>query len=239
MRYRISPSDSEMGWVDGLYSRGLAEQMVWLSGLLTFGHEVLARIGRCVSSSVWRRVQVEGARLVTTAQHEQNQVSPERLQLGAASADPDRTTGVSMDGGRGEGWKEVKVGAVYDVALRLEKDERSGEYVDMAHAQDTAHTAVLEDGTTFQPALWSLAVQHEVPTARQSCVTADGAQWIWNLSADLFPDTSQIVDWYHAADHLAQVASALYPNDPKRAQQWLHQRQDDLFLGQTQPPHWI
>src|SRR5260221_6915362 len=171
-----------------------------------------------------------------TLQSHQAQISPERLQLGAASADHEGVKGVSMDGGMvnigGEGWKEVKVGAVYDVALRLEKDERSGEYVDMAHAQNTSYTAVLGDVEAFEPALWALAVRHKVPTARHSSVTADGAEWIWNISADLFPDSSQIVDYYHAADHLAQAATALYPDDPKRAQQWLHQRQDDLFLGQ-------
>ena len=42
------------------------------------------------------------------------------------------------------------------------------------------------------------------------------------------------MDWYHAADHLAQAATALYPDDPKRAQHWLRLRQDDLFLGQIQ-----
>jgi hypothetical protein len=49
------------------------------------------------------------------------------------------------------------------------------------------------------------------------------------LAADLFPDSVQIVDWYHACQHLA--ATALYPNDPDRAQGWLKQRKDALFLG--------
>ncbi|MEP7289159.1 MAG: hypothetical protein ABI947_25685 [Chloroflexota bacterium] len=145
-----SPRDAGLGLVEGLYSLGLAQQMVWLTGLLTCGQcvEVFARLGQCQvrESSLWRQVQTEGARLVAAAQHEQTQVSPERLPLDAASADHSTVKGVGMDGGmvniRREGWKEMKVGTVYDVVLRLEKDERSGEYVEMAHAQNTAYSAI-------------------------------------------------------------------------------------------------
>jgi hypothetical protein len=80
-----------------------------------------------------------------------------------------------------------------------------------------------------------LAVEQQVPTARQSSVTADGAEWIWNLSADLFPDSSQIVDWFHAADHLSEAAHALFPDQPKQVDTWFRQRQDDLFLGNIHP----
>ena len=225
--------------VNGLYSLDMAQQMVWLSGRLTFGEcvEVFERIGQCSvgRSSIWRRFQEHGERLVVAAQCEQSKVSPERIQLGAASSDHPIVKGVSMDGGmvniRGEGWKEMKVGAVYDVTLRLEYEERSGEYTEMPHAQQLAYCAVLGDVDTFRPALWALAVANALPTARQSSVTADGAEWIWNLSADLFPDSTQIVDWYHALDHLAAAATALFPTEPTRAQCWFHQAQDDLFLG--------
>jgi len=236
-----------MGVVEGVYSTSMAQHMVWLSGRLTFGEcvEVFERIGQCIvgRSSIWRRFQTHGERLVAVAQAEESQVCPERMQLGAASTDHATVKGASMDGGmvniRTEGWKEMKVGTVYDVALRLEYDERSGEYVQLPHAQNMGYTAVLGDVEQFRPALWALAVAHALPSARQSSVTADGAAWIWNLSADLFPDSAQIVDWYHALDHLAAAAEALFPTDAKRAERWLNQRQDDLFLGNldaiTQP----
>ncbi len=46
----------------------------------------------------------------------------------------------------------------------------------------------------FGPALWRLAVEHNIPQAADLSVTAD---WIWNLAADYFPDSVQIVDWFH------------------------------------------
>jgi hypothetical protein len=186
-------------------------------------------------SSLWRVTQSYGERLQSVAEEQASQVSPERVQLGAAITDHQQVKGVSLDGGmvniRGEGWKEMKVGAVYDVELRLERDARTEEYTYFAHAQRLAYTAVLGSVEQFTPALWALAVDKQVPTARQSSVTADGAEWIWNVCADYFPESTQIVDWYHATQHLSAAAQALFPDTPPRAQAWFRARQDDLFLG--------
>src|SRR5260221_3194630 len=155
--------------------------------------------------------------------------------MAPAWADHGQVKGVSMDGGmvniRQQGWKEMKVGAIYDVALRLEYDKRADEPADFAHAQNMAYTAVLGDVAHFAPALWALAVDQHLPTAQTSSVTSDGAEWIWNLPDDLFPDSSQIVDWFHACQHLSDAASAFFPVAPDAAQRWFHARQDDLFLG--------
>ncbi len=235
----FSPQDKRLGLQRGLYSRGLAQQMVWLSGLLPYEHcvEVFKRIGGSGlnASSVWRQTQTQGTRLLAQAQHEQGQVNPERLQVAPAWADHATVKGVSMDGGmvniRQQGWKEMKVGAIYDVVLRLEYDKHSDEYAEFAHADNLAYTAVLGDVAAFAPALWALAVHQQVPTADTSSVTSDGAEWIWNLAADLFPDSCQIVDYFHALQHLALAAAALFPDKPTHAQRWYADRQDDLFLG--------
>ncbi len=159
----------------------------------------------------------------------------ERVRLALPGFDHAQLKGVSMDGGkmnvRGEGWKEFKVGAVFDVDLRLERDPRTQELVEQAHGVHMDYTAVLGDVNEFAPAMWSLAVKQRVPLAADSSVTADGAEWIWNLAADYFPDSVQIVDWYHACQHLAQAAEALFPQDPQAANRWFNDRQDDLFHG--------
>lgn len=231
-----------MGVVDGLYSAGMARHMVWLSGLLTFEQcaEVFERIGGCTvaRSSIWRRFAKHGAHLLSQTEHAYSQVSPERTRLEAASTDHAIPKGVSMDGGmvniRGEGWKEMKVGTIYDVTVQLAKDEHSGDYVELPQAAHIAYRAVLGDVAAFRPALWALAVEGQVPSAQYSSVTADGAEWIWNISADLFPDSTQIVDWYHASAHLSDAAEALFPDNPSQAQRWRIARQDDLFLGHIQ-----
>lgn len=144
--------------------------------------------------------------------------------------------GISLDGGmvniRGEGWKEVKVGTVYDIELRLERDKDTQELLEMPHAVNIAYTAVLGDVQAFAPALWHVAVQQGLPTAQASSVTADGAEWIWNLVADYFPDSVQIVDWYHACQHLALAAQALFTDQPEKTRAWLLEHATALFQGQ-------
>jgi len=67
-------------------------------------------------------------------------------------------------------------------------------------------------------------------TARR-VVLGDGAAWIWNLAAEHFPNAVQIVDRYHAKQHLSDVAKALYGPTSPRAQTWARARHDELDAG--------
>jgi hypothetical protein len=53
--------------------------------------------------------------------------------------------GVSMDGGmihiRDEGWKELKVGSVFDVKVRPTRDKETGDWVELAHAVRNRYVA--------------------------------------------------------------------------------------------------
>lgn len=240
-RWDVFPLDERLGVGSGVYSDELAQQMVFLAGLLTFEQSaaVFERIaGRHIpASSIWRTVQQHGERLRTHVEQRAQQANPERLVLPAARADHAQPKGVSLDGGmvniRAEGWKEFKVGTVYDIALRLERDKATRELTQMPHAIHIAYTAVLGDVAAFAPALWYVAVQHGLPTAQESSVTADGAEWIWNLVADYFPESVQIVDWFHASQHLAAAAQALFPDQPDKLKGWLLEHTTALFQGQV------
>ena len=41
----------------------------------------------------------------------------------------------------------------------------------------------------------------------------DGAEWIWNLAEQHFPGAVQIVDLYHARQHLWELVRKLHPNE--------------------------
>ena len=215
--------------------------MVWLSGLLPYTQvvEVFARIGHqeVARTSVWERTQAHGERMQRHVAHQREQVAPERVVLPGPGQDHRQVKGVSLDGGmmhiRGEGWKEFKVGTVFDVVLQPGSDPHTGEAVEQPCAVNIGYTAVLGDVAHFGPALWKLAVDKDVPRAARSGVTADGAAWIWNLAADYFPDSVQIVDWYHADEHLAAAAHALYPDNEAQAARWRHQMHTPLFLGEA------
>jgi hypothetical protein len=225
---------------DSLYSPTLARHMVWLSGLVpsyAAAAEVYQRVsGQLIPRvSLWRQTQQQGKRLKAYVQRQQEHVRPERVGLPLTPHAQPQRKGVSMDGGmvhiRGEGWKEFKVGTVFDIQRRWEREPQTGELAERPHAAQIASTATLGSVNAFAPALWALAVERGIPQADHTSVTADGAAWIWNLVADYFPDSLQIVDCYHASQHLALAASALFPDDPARHQRWYNQRLDLLFQG--------
>ena len=237
----FSPLDEQLKLTSSGFSAELSKQMVWLSGLLPYEQceQVMERIGeRYVSdSSIWRQSQVYGVRMQAEVEHQQEHVSVERIQLPDARYDHDQRKAVSMDGGmvniRHEGWRELKVGAVFDVEKRLERNPQTQQLDEMAHGVNVHYTAVLGSKDVFKPALWALAVQHDLPTAQNRSVVADGALWIWDVAEDICPDGMQVVDWFHAVEHLGEAAQALYPNDAdaNKRKRWLKTHKDHLYMG--------
>jgi len=68
--------------------------------------------------------------------------------------------------------------------------------------------------------------------------TEQGAEWIWNLADLHFPGAIQIVDLYHARQHLWELARKLRPNEAVKPKAWMmkHQRmRDPKFRRQ----HWF
>ena len=67
--------------------------------------------------------------------------------------------------------------------------------------------------------------------AERRAVLGDGAPWIWNIAHELFPGSIEIVDRFHAKQHLSDLGKAVYgPADP-RAIQWAKRRHADLDDG--------
>jgi hypothetical protein len=214
--------------------------MTWLAGLLPYAvaaqvFERLAHVHIPVTS-LWERTQAGGEALRTRQAAQQAQVSPERVVLPPRGHDHTRPTGLSLDGGmmniRGEGWKEFKVGTVYDITTATVRDPKTHDEVVVARGEKMAYRAVLGNVEAFAPVFWALAVERAVPQATEVVTTADGAEWIWKVTNDYFPQSVQIVDWYHATEHVAQAAAALYPQDAQAAQRWQQERREALYLGQ-------
>jgi len=63
----------------------------------------------------------------------------------------------------------------------------------------------------------SEAVRRGLARARRTVVLADGAPWVWELARVNFPAALQILDFYHAADHLHALAEALHGEDSPAA----------------------
>jgi hypothetical protein len=137
---------------------------------------------------------------------------------------------VSMDGAlerTADGWKEVKLGAVYDLVTRV----RHGERVWAVGAK--TYTATLAAAQDFGRQLLAVAQRRGLGWAHQVAVLGDGAKWIWKLAARRFPQAAQIVDWYHAREHLWGLAQLLYGESTAAAWTWLETLAGELWVAPT------
>ncbi len=70
--------------------------------------------------------------------------------------------------------------------------------------------------------------------APKKVVMGDGAEWIWNLAAEHFPEATQIVDLDHARQHLWELARRLHPHDENQQKQWMKVQQRLLDKGKIE-----
>lgn len=219
--------------------------MVWLSGVsrsFEEAEETLARIGgvNVSDSSVWRRVEKWGSefqeleKAAITAGEEP--LKPEERQQKAIQRAGNK--GVAMDGAtiyiRGEGWKELKVGCTYDIEVRPTKDKETGRWQAKAHATHNQYVSYLGGPEPFGQLVWGLARQRDWFGVKKSIVLGDGAIWIWNLADHHFAKSEQLVDWYHATEHLGTAARLLYGDDTPQRQAWYQAQKDLLFAGRAE-----
>lgn len=120
--------------------------------------------------------------------------------------------------------KEIRVAAIYETE---ERPNRQGETE--IHAVRITYVAH-SDAEQLARAAYLIARQRGVDAAEQIVVLGDGAIWIWNRIAILFPrqKTTEIVDFYHASEYIWDAANTVWGRETPAAQDWGVQRCHDL-----------
>jgi hypothetical protein len=170
---------------------------VWLSGLVPFAQaaEILEQVGQitCSRGTVWEQTKQWGEQFQAVEAKAQNLAGVVDMKNGVVPGEMqgNKRMGVSMDGGminiRTEGWKETKIGCVFEVETGLERDEQTGEEVEAGCATHLTYVAHLGEPETFGQKVWAEAKQRGWTRAADTQVVADGAVWIWNLAQDSLP----------------------------------------------------
>ncbi len=216
---------------------------MWLCGQLDddWAEQILVQVGgiSISDSSIWRRVKVWGEKIKAQEQTRRATASalPGRGAVTCGETATAHDMGVAMDGAmihiRKEGWKELKVGCVFEIALRPEWDQETGETVERAHAIHNSYTAFLGGPEKFGELVWAEACRRGVPQARDSVVIGDGANWIWNLAQEHFGHSRQVVDWYHADEHLYRAAHVAFGEGSSPAIRWAKGMETSLYQGRA------
>jgi len=240
--WEIFPLDRQLELWEKHWSAGLAKEAVWLSGVVgsyEAAEAVMSRVGKVQmsDSTIWRRVEKWGQRFIEVEQgqcHQANRM-PVRNELLRPSQQQEGRIGAAMDGAMvhilDEGWKELKVGCIFNLEIQPTFDKESREWLDMAHATNNSYVAHLGGPEQFGQLLWSEAQGRGWEQHFDTQVIGDGATWIWNLTNQHFFDSVQTVDWYHASQHLHTAAQAFYPDNAAWAQRWYRQAKTTLFQG--------
>jgi fructose-specific component phosphotransferase system IIB-like protein len=116
--------------------------------------------------------------------------------------------------------REVKLGCVFTQTTWDEKG------CPLRTSHSTTYTGAIENAGHFGKRLYVEAWQRGWSRAEKKVVIGDGAEWIWNIAQEHFPGAIQIVDLFHARQHLGDLARLLHPTDTKRRNTWLglHQK---------------
>jgi len=93
----------------------------------------------------------------------------------------------------------------------------------------TTYTGAIETAEEFGKRIYREALKRGWRLAKKKVVIGDGAEWIWALVAEHFPDAIEIVDLYHARQHLWEVARQLYPHEEIKQKAWMKVHQKRLL----------
>jgi hypothetical protein len=93
----------------------------------------------------------------------------------------------------------------------------------------TTYTGAIETAVEFGQRLYREALKRGWHRAKKKVVIGDGAEWIWNLVAEHFPEAIPIVDLYHARQHLWEVVRQLYPHEEIKQKAWMKVHQKRLL----------
>lgn len=240
-----SPRDAELDVTGTEFSPGLRRMMAAVGSETSFerGSEQLELLaGLAVNAkAVERHAEAIGAAI---AEMEREEIArAKQLELPEICSPAAEILYIEMDGtgipvtrsetqgrkGKTEGQpartREVKLGCVFTQS-GLDRKGRP-----QRDADSTSYVAAIENAEDFGLRLYTETWRRSWCRAKRKVVLGDGATWIWNLAQQHFPGAIQIVDLFHAREHLWDLARKLYPNQEAQQRQWMTVHQQLLDKG--------
>jgi hypothetical protein len=119
-----------------------------------------------------------------------------------------------QDGQKGTIYKENKLGMVFsDDNIYRWKDKHGNQQHKILKRE---YTALIGDNENFQKLLFNLALKNGYGCYKNTVIISDGATWIRNMKDLLFPDSQQILDFYHLKEHIFDYYKKLFDFDESK-----------------------
>ncbi len=244
----VCPRDAALGVQGASLSPGVTRMVGQVGAMVSFeeGHDLLRALAgvEVATKHVERAAEALGREI---ARDERRVVEPPppdapvapTLYLGMdgtgvpiRAADLEGRAGKQPDGSAKT--REVKLCTVWSA------EGRDEEGTPVRDAGSVTYSAAIESAaskdTDETPSAFAARVEREATRrgfdqAPRRAVLGDGAPWIWNLATEHFPGAVQIVDRFHAKQHLSDVGKAVYGATSALARAWARERHDELDAG--------
>jgi hypothetical protein len=241
----LAPRDAELGVAGEGMSPGLAAMNDRAAAAVPFKGaagllEDLAGV-RLTAKRVERAAEASGAGLAAAGRERARLIAARKLvPLPAPVLDKLYAvidgTGVPMTSretagrdGKGEDGRartrEVKLAAFF-TQDKLDKDGYP-----VRDRDSSSVIATFEPAAAFGDLVKAEGIRRGADHVRQFTIIGDGAAWIWGIATAKFPEATQIVDLFHAREHLHDLARRLEFMLLDRKEEWLAARLEDLDYG--------
>jgi len=237
------PADRELDIEDTEFSPGVRRMQAVVGQAAPFDHgrEQLALLAglEVTTKAVERTAEAIGQDIARGEQEEIQRAM--QLDLPIVVGNPIAVMYVEIDGtginmvkketagraGKIEGQpahtREAKLGAVF---TQTNWDVEGYAIRDL---DSTTYAGAIETAEEFGKRIYLEAWKRGWRRAEKKVVIGDGAEWIWNIAQQHFPGAIQIVDLYHARQHLWGLTRKLYPNDEAQQKRWIMIHKDQLL----------
>jgi nucleotide-binding universal stress UspA family protein len=243
----LAPLDRELDIAGTQYSPSVRRLLAVVGGEAPFasGRALLEELaGIAVSvKAVERQARATGADLAARAESDRLQAALRGFVQ--QPGEPLATLYIEMDGtgipvtavaaagrqgkqGATARTREVKLGCVF-TQTAVDAEGRP-----LRDANSTTYTGAIEDAEAFGRRIYHEAWQRGLLRAQRQVVLGDGAAWVWNLSHVYFPNAIEIVDIYHAREHLWALGRQLFPLDRTQRRRWVRRRKKQLDEGRIE-----
>jgi len=245
-RHGFAPRDAELGVAGRSLSPGLAAMNDRAAAAGPFARaaallEDLAGV-RLTAKRVERAAEASGAAQAVALRERAGLIAGRKLAPLAPQPLPDKLyavidgTGVPMTSketagrdGKGQDGRartrEVKLG-VFFTQDRLDDDGYP-----VRDKDSCSYIATFEPASVFADLVKAEGIRRGADHVRQLTIIGDGAAWIWGIASAKFPEATQIVDLYHAREHVHDLARLLEFMLLDKKEQWLAARMEDLDYG--------
>jgi hypothetical protein len=242
----LAPRDAGLGVAGTSMSPGLAamNDKVAAAGPFAKAAGLLADLAgvHLTAKRVERSAEASGAAKAAADRSRATAITARRLVPLPPSPLPDKLyaaidgTGVPVTAkeaagraGKGEDGRartrEIKL------AVFFTQDKLDDEGYPVRDQDSSSYLATFEPASVFADLVEAEGIRRGAHHIRQFTILGDGAAWIWNIATTTFPEATQIVDLFHARQHLHDLARVLEFMLGDQKENWLSARLEDLDHG--------